>query len=147
MGKKEDIATNLAALVKKYRENTDLIQDNVAEKLNVSRQLISAYETEKVDVPAWCLINFAMLYNIPLEEILFALCNNEEEIKYVKDHFPKDDDPTRNLLIKYLQDKMISYEDAEFLYENDKDGQAIRIALNFQKAVHKEAGKENKKSK
>jgi len=146
MRKKDKITTNIAGLIKKYRKNAKLKQQTVANELHLTRQTISDYECEKVGVPASALLSFAALYKIPLEELLYALCNNQDEIDYVNDNFPNANDPVTNLLLKYLCDKKISYADAEFLYEHDDDGQAIREAISFQKAVQKKADRQTNKS-
>ncbi len=146
MGKKEKISKNISTLIKKYRKKAKFNQNSAADALHVSRQTISAYECESVAVPMSSLISIAMLYEIPLNELLLALCNNEEEKKYVTDNFPNANDPIRNMLLKYFQNTKISYNDVVFLSENDDDGQALRIAVNFQRAVVKKANKDNKKT-
>ena len=145
MGKKEKITKNIATLVKKYRKIAKYSQTQAGKQFNVSRQTISAYECENTDVPMSSLISFAMQYKIPLDELLLALCNSEEEQKYVKDNYPNIDDPIRNLLLTYMKNVKIDYSDAEFLSKNDDDGQALRIGIEFTKAVVKRSDKTDKK--
>jgi len=146
MRKKDKITTNIAGLLKKYRKRAKLKQQEVADKLHISRQTVSDYERQKVDVPIGTILSFASLYLIPLDELLHALCNNPSETKYVNDNFPNINDPVCNVLLKYFLGKNISYTDAEFLYEKDTDGMVIREAINIRKTVNKLLDKEGKKT-
>lgn len=56
--------------LKKARQMSGLTQENVAEKLNVSRQTISNWETEKFYPDILYVLQLSDLYQVSLDELL-----------------------------------------------------------------------------
>ena len=56
--------------IRDYRNILGLSQENLANYLNIKRELISYYETSKRDVPVTCLNKLCNLFGIELEELL-----------------------------------------------------------------------------
>lgn len=56
--------------LKEARQMSDLTQENVAEKLNVSRQTISNWETEKFYPDILYVLQLSDLYQVSLDELL-----------------------------------------------------------------------------
>lgn len=56
--------------LKEARQMRDLTQENVAEKLNVSRQTISNWETEKFYPDILYVLQLSDLYQVSLDELL-----------------------------------------------------------------------------
>ena len=141
MRKKEKITTNLAGLLKKYRKKANLKQQAAADILHMTRQTLSDYERGKAEVPVSSLMSLVSLYDIPLSELLFSLCENDKQTDYVNKNYPNSNDPILNTLIRYFGKIRISPEEADFLYENDNDGQTLKTALIIQKTYNKKNGK------
>ena len=57
----------LCDILKELREDTNLTQLEVAEKLSLTRQTISRYETGDIEPPISTLIKLADLYNCSLD--------------------------------------------------------------------------------
>ena len=55
--------------LKEARQMSGLTQENVAEKLNVSRQTISNWENDKTIIDSHSLIRLADFYQISLDEL------------------------------------------------------------------------------
>ncbi len=141
MRKKEKITTNLAGLLKKYRKKANLKQQAAADILHMTRQTLSDYERGKAEVPVSSLMSLVSLYDIPLSELLLSLCENDKQTDYVNKNYPNSNDPILNTLIRYFGKIRISHEEADFLYENDSDGQTLKTALIIQKTYNKKNGK------
>lgn len=61
---------NLANNIRILRKNTNMPQEELAEKLNVSRQVVSKWETGKSDPPLETLISIAEYFGITLDELV-----------------------------------------------------------------------------
>ena len=55
--------------VKELREKEGLTQKKLGEKVNVSRQAITAIETGKYDPSLWLAYDIAQLFNMSIEEV------------------------------------------------------------------------------
>ena len=60
---------NYQTRIRELREDNDLSQKVVAEKINVAQTTYSDYETGKVRIPVEALIMLAKLYNVDLNFI------------------------------------------------------------------------------
>ena len=68
--------------LKEARQMSDLTQENVAEKLNVSRQTISNWETEKFYPDMLYVLQLSDLYQVSLDELLKG---DERMIQHLED--------------------------------------------------------------
>ena len=68
--------------LKEARQMSDLTQENVAEKLNVSRQTISNWETEKFYPDILYVLQLSDLYQVSLDELLKG---DERMIQHLED--------------------------------------------------------------
>lgn len=58
--------------IKKFRENKKLTQDELAEKLNVTRQAVSNWETEKTQPDIDTLQKIAQILEVSVEELIYG---------------------------------------------------------------------------
>lgn len=58
--------------LKKYRKQCNLNQNEVAEQLNVARQTVSNWETDKSDPDVETMIKLSNLYHVSMEELINA---------------------------------------------------------------------------
>lgn len=72
MNKKLEDANTLGERLYILRENHKLSQDELAEKLNVSRQTISNWENDKVKLDVVKATEICRLYDISMDELLFG---------------------------------------------------------------------------
>ncbi len=73
--------------IKRYRENKKMTQDDLATKLNVTRQAVSNWETEKTQPDIETLHKIAQILEISIEEIIYGEKRNSARdinIKIVK---------------------------------------------------------------
>lgn len=61
---------NLSRQIKKYREHTSLSQEDLAEKIYVSRQTISNWENEKSYPDVHNLLLLSVLFDVSLDELV-----------------------------------------------------------------------------
>ena len=60
----------IAEKIKKLRKDNNMTQEDLAEKLNVSRQTISKWETNVVIPDADNIVSICKLFNITTDELL-----------------------------------------------------------------------------
>lgn len=70
--KKSGEKLNLGKTLRDLRKNLHLSQEQVAEKLNIPRTALVAIESDKRTIFAEELKNFAELYNVSLDEIMYG---------------------------------------------------------------------------
>ncbi len=58
--------------IKKFRESKNMTQEDVAEKLNVTRQAVSSWETEKTQPDVETLQKLAQVLEISVEELIYG---------------------------------------------------------------------------
>ncbi|MBQ4602291.1 MAG: helix-turn-helix transcriptional regulator [Clostridia bacterium] len=63
--------------IRDLREDRDLTQKDIAEKLNCSQQVYSNYELGQRDVPTDILVKLSKLYNISVDYMLEITDNPE----------------------------------------------------------------------
>ncbi len=56
--------------IRDLREDRDLTQKEIAQKLNCSQQVYSNYELGQRDIPTDILIRLALFYNVSIDYIL-----------------------------------------------------------------------------
>lgn len=72
---------NLGQKIMLLRKKRNMTQDELAEKLNISKQSILNYETEKRLVPIDVLSNIANLFNLPIENFFSNSFGDNENLK------------------------------------------------------------------
>lgn len=92
----------LANRLLQYRKNSGLSQEELAEKLNISRQSVSKWERAEASPDTDNLIELAKIYNVTLDELLNV---NKEVVT------PENKTKKRKIII----------DDDVDLFENDKD--------------------------
>lgn len=60
----------LAKIIKKYRKDNNLTQQQLAEKLNISRSVLSYYENTNAEPNLYFLYNFSRLLNCTIDELV-----------------------------------------------------------------------------
>lgn len=81
---------SLGFKIKQLREENNLTQSELGEKLNISKATISKYETDKVEPSIPTLISMSKLFNVSID----FLVGNEENFETIAAH---SDDRTKNL--------------------------------------------------
>ncbi len=81
---------SLGFKIKRLREENNLTQSELGEKLNISKATISKYETDKVEPSIPTLISMSKLFNVSID----FLVGNEENFETIAAH---SDDRTKNL--------------------------------------------------
>lgn len=76
---KEIVKKTLGEILREYRINCKMTQEFVAERLGVSRQAVSKWESGTSDPSMLNLIALAKLYDVAVEDILRQVKDNSEE--------------------------------------------------------------------
>ena len=76
--------SNIHKNLKQLRLSKNLTQENVAEKIGVTRQAISSYESGRTQPSVDLLMRFAEIYDTDLEEILYGKRAENHELKRIK---------------------------------------------------------------
>lgn len=74
---KKDVKASLGETIKRYRIERKMTQEFVAERIGVSRQAVSKWESGASDPSTTNLISLARLFDITPEELLRNVTNNE----------------------------------------------------------------------
>lgn len=74
---KKDVKASLGETIKRYRIERKMTQEFVAERIGVSRQAVSKWESGASDPSTTNLISLARLFGITPEELLRNVTNNE----------------------------------------------------------------------
>jgi transcriptional regulator with XRE-family HTH domain len=83
--RKEDFKLELGSQIKKYRADINLSQEDLAEKIYVTRQTISNWETRKSYPDIHSLLLLSSLYNVSLDQLIKGdIETMKEEIKEVE---------------------------------------------------------------
>ena len=76
MNKKLEEANTLGERLYIFRESHQLSQDELAEKLNVSRQTISNWENDKVKLDVVKATEICRIYDISVDELLLGMASD-----------------------------------------------------------------------
>ena len=79
------------AYLSRLRKNSDMTQSEIAEKLNLTRQAISKYETGDSFPDISILIQVAEIFDITLDELINSGNPTKGETKIIKHNFENDD--------------------------------------------------------
>lgn len=63
---------NIGKTIKKLREEKNMTQDNLAEKMNVTRQAVSNWETGKTSPDIDTLFKLSQIFDVSMEEIIYG---------------------------------------------------------------------------
>jgi len=63
---------NIGKTIKKLREEKNITQEQLAEKLNVTRQAVSNWENGKTQPDIDTLTKISEIFEIPIEEIIYG---------------------------------------------------------------------------
>ncbi len=75
--------SNIGKSIKKQRTEKGLTQDQLAEKLHVTRQAVSNWETGKTQPDVETLSALAECFEIPVEELIYGKATGHQESKVV----------------------------------------------------------------
>lgn len=76
----------IAEKIKKLRKDNNMTQEDLAEKLNVSRQTISKWETNVVIPDADNIVSICKLFNITTDELLdYKVESVQKKIQFIID--------------------------------------------------------------
>ncbi len=70
--------------IKRFREQKNIRQEELAEKLNVTRQAVSNWETEKTEPDIDTLHKIADILEVDIEELIYG---NKRKVNVVHNHF------------------------------------------------------------
>lgn len=77
----------LGERIKEYRTNNGMSQENLAEKMNVSRQAITKWESDKGVPDIDNLIQLSRIMNITIDELILG--NNNEQTSAIEEQAVK----------------------------------------------------------
>ncbi|MEA4832020.1 MAG: helix-turn-helix transcriptional regulator [Oscillospiraceae bacterium] len=63
---------NIGRIIKKFREDNNMTQDQLAEKMNVTRQAVSNWENSKTQPDIDTLFKLSQIFNVSVEEIIYG---------------------------------------------------------------------------
>lgn len=78
-----DLYMRLAEQIRKYRKNSGLTQEALAEKLNTTRQSVSKWEQGSLEPNIQMLNNLAKLFDVSLDNLV----NGKDELEGTDDKF------------------------------------------------------------
>lgn len=101
------------ARLKNLRKNRHLSQEFVAKKLNIPRTALVAIESNKRKISAEELKNFAELYNVSLDELMYGTSKpaNEKNISHFVEKF--------SILSTSAQNEILNFIDFKAHYQLD----------------------------
>lgn len=63
---------DIGKTIRKLREEKNMTQDNLAEKMNVTRQAVSNWETGKTSPDIDTLFKLSQIFDVSMEEIIYG---------------------------------------------------------------------------
>lgn len=95
------------ARLKDLRKNRNLSQSFVAKKLNIPRTALVAIESNKRKISAEELKNFAELYNVSLDELMYGTLKtaNENTISHLVEKFSSLSTSAQKEIINFIDFK------------------------------------------
>lgn len=85
MIEKKNLKKYTGSVIKKLREGKNMSQDDLAEKLNTTRQTISRYENGNRGINQELLFQLATIFDVSINEFFPALNNCSEEQEMTKE--------------------------------------------------------------
>ena len=108
--------------LKELRKNKKITQEQLAEKLDISRSKVSSWETNRRDMSITEAIKLANIYEVSLDNLFEINKITEEEYVKISDKFLKSKNITleeKVRIIELLREYLKKYNVDEF-YENYK---------------------------
>ena len=109
-----------------YRKKSGLSQEELAEKLNISRQSVSKWERAESSPDTDNLIELAKIYNVTLDDLLNVDKPMSEEIK-------EQDELKDNKEEKIYKNLVILNEDEDYSNSKDEDVKFTSKGLKVEK--------------
>ena len=110
-----------------FRKLHNLSQEELAEKIGVSRQAVSKWERAEASPDTDNLILLAQVYGVTLDELLQG--EGEPEVKSASQSHEPDADTT------YVEDDRISFKNG--IHSESKDGD--KVDISFKRGIHVES--------
>lgn len=89
--------------LKKIRKNKKITQEQLAEKLDISRSKVSSWETNRRDMNIFEAIKLANIYEVSLDNLFEINKITEEEFVKIADKFLKDKNITLGKKVKIIE--------------------------------------------
>lgn len=89
--------------LKKIRKNKKITQEQLAEKLDISRSKVSSWETNRRDMNISEAIKLANIYEVSLDNLFEINKITEEEFVKIADKFLKDKNITLGKKVKIIE--------------------------------------------
>jgi transcriptional regulator with XRE-family HTH domain len=77
MKREVSIMNNVGKMIKKIREQKNMTQEQLAEKLNVTRQAVSNWENSKTQPDIDTIIKISCVLEVSVEEIIYGQKQNQ----------------------------------------------------------------------
>ncbi len=120
---------NFSSKLKRIRKKTGFSQEKLAEKIGVSRQAVTKWETGNGIPDIENLVNISKLFNISLDELILEKEIKKEKLEYVFESINEYDiDSIKNFDIKLC--------DANSIFINGYDGEKLYIKLYSNTLMH-----------
>lgn len=118
-----DARTNLARTLKLLREEKDLTQDELADRIDIGRGSIAMYETGKRMPPAEILVKLALYFDVSLEYLL-GLTKSRDRVtltrEEIEDFLGPGDYPDIAELAHYIKKEDLTVEQVKDILETVK---------------------------
>lgn len=109
-----------------HRKNAGLSQEELAEKIGVSRQAVSKWERDESSPDTNNLITLAKLYNISLDDLVLG------EAKQVKEKSFKNNKDKRKVIVEDVMEKLNNTENGHIVFPKKPiDSRAYRFFKRF----------------
>lgn len=69
--------------IKKFRKERNMTQEELAEKMNVTRQAVSNWETAKTEPDIDTLTRLAEVFEVSVEEMIYGVKKEESKVKNI----------------------------------------------------------------
>ena len=109
--------------IKRIREKKKITQEQLAEKMNVTRQAVSNWETEKTEPDVDTLQSIAHHFGVPIEELIYSGKNIKDSWSFLK-----------NGNICSLRSAGVLIKNGKLLVQREKDGNEYAIPGGLVKA-------------
>ena len=110
----------IADKLKDLRKNKNITQEQLAEKLDISRSKVSSWETNKRDITMNDAVNLVNLYNVSLDNLFNPKPLDEEQYIEISQRFFKNPRITLKEKVKIIKliENGLKNDNIDELYEN-----------------------------
>ena len=113
----------IADKLRELRKKENITQEQLAEKLDISRSKVSSWETNKRDITMNDAVNLVNLYNVSLDNLFNSKQLEEEQYIEISQKFFKNSKSTlkeKIKIIKIIEDGLKN-DNIDELYQNCKN--------------------------